>query len=296
VTGESSRGGSMYLTIAIDAATGSKLWVKRFNDPENSYDIARAIGVTPDGSVVFVSGTSGSDDTEDNDWGTVAYDASSGAVLWAQRHNGSLEGQDQVYDLVVSPDGSTLFVTGTSADQFDRATYATVAFDAATGAEVWARRYRATGTRVDHASSIAVSPDGSAVLVTGTGVGSATADEDWVTVAYDASTGATLWAKRYNGRADGSDWASDVAISPDGSTVFVSGSRFGSRTSDDLATVAYDADTGTRLWVKAYNGKANGSDGGGAIGVSPDGSRLFVAGTSFGAARYDYVTLAYAAV
>ena len=294
VTGDSDRGGSMYITIAIDAATGRRLWLKRYNDPVNDYDNAWAIGVSPDGSAVFVAGTNGSDDTERNDWNTVAYDSSTGALLWTERHNGPLDGQDQVTALGVSPDGSTLFVTGTSADQFDRATYATVAFDAATGAKVWARRYHAARTRVDYASSLSVSPDGSAVFVTGTSVGSATTDEDWVTVAYDASTGATLWANRYNGRADGPDWTSEVATSPDGSTVFVGGSRFGSRTSGDLATVAYDADTGTRLWVKAYNGRANRSEGGGAIGVSPDGSRLFVTGTSFGAARYDYVTLAYA--
>ena len=295
VTGYSGARGTMYVTLAIAAATGSKLWVKRYNDPGNSYDIARAIGVSPDGSVVFVSGTSGSDDTEDNDWGAVAYDASTGAMLWAERHNGPLDGQDQVYDLGVSPDGSTLFVTGTSADQSDRARYATVAYDAATGAEVWARRYNAAGTRSEYASSLAVSPDGSAVFVTGTSVGSASTGEDWVVVAYDASKGATLWAKRYHGRADGSDWASAVATSPDGSTLFITGSRFGSRTSGDLATVAYGADTGTRLWVEAYNGRANRWDGGGAIAVSPDGSRVFVTGTSFGAARYDYVTLAYAA-
>ncbi len=293
VTGESSRGGSMYITMAIDAATGRKLWLKRYNDAVNDVDNAWAIVVSPDGSAVFVSGTNVSEETERNDWNTVAYDASTGAMLWAERHNGPLDGQDQVYALGVSPDGSTVFATGTSADPFGRATYATVAFDATTGAEVWARRYRAAGTRVDFASSLSVSPDGSAVFMTGTSVGSATTEKDWVTVAYGASTGALLWAKRYNGRADGSDWAGAVATSPDGSTVFVNGSRFGSRTSDDLATVAYDADTGTRLWVKTYNGRANRGDGGGAISVSSDGSRLFVTGTSFGAARYDYITLAY---
>ena len=50
----------------------------------------------------------------------------------------------------------------------------------------------------------------------------------------------------------------------------------------DYATVAYDASTGAKLWVKRYNGPGNGDDVAHALGVSPDGSQVFVTGLTAG--------------
>lgn len=49
-------------------------------------------------------------------------------------------------------------------------------------------------------------------------------------------------------------------MSPDGSEVFVTGYSIGNRTSYDYATLAYDASTGDQLWLRRYNGSANGDD------------------------------------
>jgi hypothetical protein len=83
-----------------------------------------------------------------------------------------------------------------------------------------------------------VSPDGSTVLVTGASPG-AHSNYDFGTVAYAASTGAQLWVARYNGSANGFDAAEALAISPDGSAVFVTGESYGSMGIYDMATVAY---------------------------------------------------------
>jgi hypothetical protein len=117
------------------------------------------------------------------------------------------------------------------------------------------------------------------VFVTGYSVGSATT-YDYATVAYDASTGSRRWVQRYNGPANYADTATALVLSPDGSTVFVTGYSVGSSTSWDYATVSYDASTGSRLWVKRYNGHRNGIDKARALGVSPDGSTVFVTGNS----------------
>src|SRR5206468_3271033 len=108
---------------------------------------------------------------------------------------------------------------------------------------------------------VAVSPDGSKAFVTGYSYGGSGTFDDYATIAYDAATGQALWVKRYNGPGNGNDTAYSVAASPDGSKAFVTGDSYGgSGTSDDYATIAYDAATGQALWVKRYNGPGNDLD------------------------------------
>ena len=283
-----------YATVAHDASTGKLLWVRRYNGPGNDNDVAAALGVSPDGFTVFVTGLSfGS--TGDFDYATVAYDASTGALLWVRRYNGPGNSDDFANALGVSPDGSTVFVTGSAYGGSTSTDYATVAYDASTGAGLWVRRYNglASSASGDEATSIAVSPDGSKVFVTGSSTGS-TFFSDYATVAYDASTGAGLWVMLYDGPANGDDNATALRISPDGSTVFVTGDSVGSTGFSDYATVAYDASTGSQLWVTRYEPPGIGSDVAHAIGVTPDGSTVFVTGRSDRSPSFsDYATVAY---
>ena len=66
-----------------------------------------------------------------------------------------------------------------------------------------------------------------------------------------------LWQSRYNGPGGSSDGATALGVSPDGATVFVTGYSFGSKTSYDYATVAYDATSGSERWVARYKGQRN---------------------------------------
>ena len=125
----------------------------------------------------------------------------------------------------------------------------------------------------------------------------ATTGEDYVTVAYDASTGAKVWTKRYNGPAN--DFDAALAVATSASEVFVTGTSNGTTSGGDYATVAYDASTGAKLWVARYNGPGNDWDAGTAVVASPDGSKVFVTGSSTGTTggdtAADIATLAYAA-
>jgi len=296
VTGRSLVKGSnndyAYATVAYNAATGAQRWVERYNgpgNPGNVADDAYSLAVSPDGGTVFVTGASAGA-TSDMDYATVAYNAATGAQRWVMRYNGPANGSDSAFSVAVSPGRGTVFVTGVSAGAISGRDYATVAYNAATGAQRWVKRYTSPGQRPDSADRIAVSPGGDTVFVTGQGYGPR---GDYVTVAYNAATGAQRWVKRYNGPGKSYDYPFSVAVSPRGDTVFVTGSSYGATSSSDYATIAYSGATGAQRWVKRYDGPSNGYDIARSVAVSPSGDTVFVTGRSAGSTSDDYATIAY---
>jgi hypothetical protein len=249
------------------------------------------VSLSPDGSRVFVTGGSTGLGIG-YDYATVAYDVATGAQQWVTRYDGPGKSEDLARSVQASPDGSMVFVTGHSKGTGTEFDYATAAYDVATGAEAWVQRYNGPGNGYDSAYSVDASPDGSEVFVTGDSTGAGT-NTDFATVAYDAPTGATLWGKLYNGSANDADGASDVAASPDGSRVFVTGTSHENATYYDYTTVAYDAATGVSAWVQHYSGPNDEYDAAASVAASPDGSKVFVTGNSNGLSSIDYATVAY---
>jgi DNA-binding beta-propeller fold protein YncE len=264
--------------VAYDSATGAQLW-------DTSAGAGLAVAAAPDGQVVFVINpvriSSGN-----WDYSTAAFDAATGSQLWARRYNGRANGDDRPVALAVSPGGGRVFVTGTSKGRTTGADYATVAYAAATGRQLWASRYNGHGRSGDSPAAIAVSPRGGAVFVTGTSA------NDIATVGYAAATGATLWTKRY-GRTGEHEFENpnSVAVSLNGRRVFVVTTDIGERTSrHDFATVAYAASSGSRLWVRRIR-DAYAS----AVFVSPlGGGTVLVAGTGDDSSRRNSYFLAVA--
>ncbi len=192
-----------------------------------------------------------------------------GTQLWEALYNGPGNNNDQAYSVAASPDGQRVFVTGVATGATGQAEYHTIAYDAATGSVLWEASYG--GTAGGAAFAVGVSPDGARVFVTGWAF--VTGLADYVTLAYDATTGAQLWLAIYNGPRHRGDKASSLVVSPDGSRVFVTGTSRGHGTGDDYATVAYDATTGSQLWVSRYTAPGVGKeDSATAIAASPDGS------------------------
>src|SRR5206468_2755323 len=102
------------------------------------------------------------------------------------------------------------------------------------------------------------------LFVTGYSKGSTTG-HDWATLAYDAGTGALVWKKRYNGPGNATDAASALALSPDGTKVFVTGYSFATATLNDFTTIAYDAGTGRVAWKTRSDGPASYYDSANAL-------------------------------
>jgi WD40 repeat protein len=208
---------------------------------------------------------------------------------WVTQYSGG----DNATASSVSPDGSTVFVTGGNGGRrTDGGDYATVAYDTATGAQLWVRRFDGLGHRDDYSNAVDVSPDGSTVFVTG--MGSEESASYVATIAYDAATGSKLWVAWHDG-PDSQGEGRALVVSPDGSEVFVTGHGSTAESDIDWITVGYDAATGAELWMDRYDGPGGWRDSVSSLGISPDGSTLFVTGSSMWLGSYDqaYVTIAY---
>ncbi|HEX6934605.1 MAG TPA: PQQ-binding-like beta-propeller repeat protein [Streptosporangiaceae bacterium] len=283
VTGTSERAAA---TIAYNTATGARLWVKRYGGPGDRGANGQAVAVSPDGGTVFMAGFSTGAGSGD-DYVTIAYKAATGARRWLARYNGPAGGGDEAFALAVSPDGKTVFVTGQSSAASSGADYATVAYNAATGAPLWSTRYGGPGTSYDSARSLAIGPGGRRLFVSGFSAGANSA-EVYATVAYDTATGKQLWAGQYQG--PGVVGATSVTVSPGGGRVYVA-----ETSGITAATLAYDAATGARLWARRYQGQGGHGAFAAKVAVSPDGRTVYTAATSGQMISQDFATIAYEA-
>lgn len=290
-----------YVTLAYDAATGQELWVSRYDFVSPGTDRAWSMAVSPDGSQVFVTGESwGGPATSGGthfDYGTVAYDAVTGTQRWVARYDGPANGEDRAYSLAVDRNGSHVYVTGkSSGGTLTGIDFATVAYDAASGAQQWVARYQGLANGYEEGRAVGTSPDGSLVFATGYSSNVLSGD-DYTTIAYDAGTGAEVWSALYNGPGNGLDIPYGLAVSHDGERVLVTGQTTGATGSYDYGTVAYEAATGGQQWTAAYNGPPlNNSDVAYAVGVSPDDRHVYVTGESPPIDLndpYDVATVAY---
>jgi hypothetical protein len=325
------------------AGGGTKLWVARYNAPPNGNDFANSVAAAPDGSKVFVTGSTKQGQGYGNDFTTIAYSPITGAQLWSRVYNSGGANYDRATTDAVSPDGTTVFVAGPS---FKRNAWTTIAYSALTGAQLWLATFpvttypaddaqlavradghtvfmtardfdtqftiaysTATGTQLWKATlgglsggtlvvpsqrrNVAATCDNTKVLVTTTGF-SATQGTEYLTVAYDASSGAALWSSRYNGTAGAfDDFSSGLAISPDGSRVVVTGTT-ADGSQRDYGTVAYDTTTGTQLWAARYDSTFNDTPA--QVVLSPAGDKAYITGNSThleGTLVSEYRTVAY---
>jgi hypothetical protein len=272
-------------TVAFDAATGHQLWATHY--PCRGFEpcVAHGVAFSPDETRVYVTGDYWSGRSQDD--ATIAYDADTGLPVWTSIYRGSGDSYDLVRAIGVSPDGTRVFVTGVSSPG-SHAAYVTFGYDAGTGNLLWLTRYDNQGTGGHAANDLGVSPDGSRVYVTGVSWG--TGSNDFATIAYDPLTGAQLWVARYDGPAHGLDSAQALDVGLDGSQVFVTGWSEGVGTNLDFALVGYDAATGTQAWVVRYDGGNSGPDKAVDVASSPDGTGVFATGLSRGEGNHDDYT------
>jgi hypothetical protein len=185
----------------------------------------------------------------------------------------------------------SVYVTGGSAGRSSRADFATVAYNAATGAQRWAARYNGKDNGGGKGGSVAITSDGRTVIVAGPSSGNMTG---YATVAYNAGTGAPEWTRQVLGEPVGVFLSTQtLAASPDGTTVYVIGPTPCGFCDYHYGTVAFAVATGAQQWMSSYDGPGRGDDNASALALSPDGRTLYVTGLSTGVTSEDLGTVAY---
>ena len=109
------------------------------------------------------------------------------------------------------------------------------------------------------------------MYVTGSSFGGAT-HRDIATVAYSATTGAPLWARRFDGNHK-ADLPASLAVSPNGASVIIAGTSAAAGTATQtnrFLVLAYSAVGGTKLWSTRLLQDVGANDTASGVVVSPD--------------------------
>ncbi len=261
------------------------MWVRRYNGPGDTIDVAHRVAVDLSGNV-YVAGTSVGSGTG-KDFAVLKYN-SLGTEQWVRRYDGPANDLDSLTSMAVDDVGN-VYICGVSTGTGTSSDYATIKFNPA-GDTLWVRRYDGPGNRYDGATAIAVGRTGN-VYVTGYSYGGTATGTNYATIKYNP-TGDTLWVRRYNPQDNFIDVPTAIALDSL-ENVYVTGRAAEGLTGGTFfATVKYNS-AGVEQWAKEYG---QGYDEAVAIAVNDSGN-VFVTGYSYdySGQRHllDYLTIKY---
>ncbi len=167
-----------YATIKYNT-NGVQQWVKRYNGPGYSNDIAWGIAVDDLGNVYVTGESRGTSYSGSEDYATVKYNLS-GTQLWAARYNSSVNDVDIAYAIALDSLGN-IYVTGQSSGNNTNRDYATIKYNSS-GVQQWEARYNGPASHEDQGKAIKIGAWGN-VYVTGFSRGNGTL-EDYATIKY----------------------------------------------------------------------------------------------------------------
>jgi hypothetical protein len=266
----------IFLTGEFLFSQPSLEWVKQYNGPGNSSDIASSIAVDDSGNV-YVTGESWGGSSTNSDYATIKYN-SSGIEQWVSRYNGPGNGQD--YAVAIGRDKQrNVYVTGSSMGSGTNGLdFATVKYDNS-GVQKWVARYN-FGTSNEIAVGMCIDTPGY-IYITGYTTGSNSIIR---TIKYD-SLGNQEWVSSYDGPSTGSNASRDITLDKHGNILIVG-------TSDsDYITVKYNP-SGVQQWVSSYEGPGNVINYAKAIETDSD-ANVIITGYSSGPFSPNWVTVKY---
>ncbi|PVY39049.1 outer membrane protein assembly factor BamB family protein [Pontibacter virosus] len=173
---------SSFLTIKFDAASGSRLWEKRYGG-NSGYDHVKDLVLDGNGNLYVTGSVFGSDRTVQ--MATIKYNSANGEERWIAIHH---EG----YPAAIAADGTGgIYVTGTKSIVNN---FATIKYNAEDGKEAWVSYFGTDGRR-DVPEAIAVDNAGGVYVA---GINQSDVNGMQISVLkYNSTDGSEIWAHRH---------------------------------------------------------------------------------------------------
>jgi len=222
---------------------GDTLWTNVYNGPGNGIDEATSITVDLSQNV-YITGYQRGTNTG-TDMVTIKYNAS-GVIQWIQPYLFGSDESDKGNAIVVDGSGN-VYVTGqadTDPSPVNNDDFITIKYNSA-GVQQWIVTKNGLGNGTDRTVDMVLDNSGK-IIVTGSAFNGA--DDDYLTISYNASNGATIWEqvadRTHNDRPTG------LVIDQNNGNVYVTGRS--KNITYDYLTIGYNS-AGTQLWQKVYD-------------------------------------------
>jgi hypothetical protein len=261
--------------VAPALASNQRLWLHTFTGGSN-FPLAKAVAVDPGNGNVYAFNEIDCCLLSSAD--TVAY-RSDGTKLW------TVNSGDPVHDepSAITVDLAThdVLVTGRRSKGMFTEAYSS------SGTLLWTTVRKVTGYEL---APVGIVSDGHGrAVVEAQSRGDSSGTVNFLTIAYQISTGSRLWLSRY-GASNSDDPAVGIAADPAKRQVYVVGSSMGTNY-QELVTIGYDSDTGAQAWLARDTG---GNETPVGIAVDTSSHHVFaVSDTAVDVLQWD--TFAYSA-
>ena len=282
VTDPQGVGSEEMVVTAHDPATGRQAWQVRQRGADGGAYAARRVAVTD--SRVFVAGQRAAS----HELVVLAVDALTGRTSWLADHSPAPAGPAEPVAVVATPDGERVFVTAISWKDRPYVQWVTIAYDGATGKQLWVSHHRVDGSAAQP-NGMVLRPGGDLLYVTGWSKQERTlgARFGFLTIAYDTSNGSPVWSGGSSSASGSDDLAWSVDLAPDGRRLYVAGYTGGVTAGYRLE--ARDALTGQILWssfapLLSPTQDHEGLFGRARVRSSPGGREVYVAMSAHDAA------------